>query len=175
MFAGHAICGPSASVTVTTNEQSAEIPLVFTTRNDSVCDPTENEFPDPIAVRDPRDETTQSNVDGLLYVTLAAHIEASLLTLIFDGHVICGLLSSSTMIVNEHEAVFPEASVAVYCTKVSPRGNTEPDASPPVKAVETEQASLPTGAVYDTVALHKPGSRLTFILLGHEIVGGVWS
>ena len=49
-------------------------------------------------------------------------------TVMFAGHVIAGSCVSCTVMVNEHAAIFPDASVAVQLTVVTPTGNVESDA-----------------------------------------------
>ena len=51
-------------------------------------------------------------------------------------------------------------------------GNNEPEAIPAIKVVvDPGQLSAPVGAVYVTVAPHTPGSLLSVMLAGQEIVG----
>jgi uncharacterized lipoprotein YbaY len=49
-------------------------------------------------------------------------------TTTFAGHVIEGSCVSCTVMVKEQVPVFPDASVAVQLTVVTPTGNVDPDA-----------------------------------------------
>ena len=80
-------------------------------------------------------------------VTVASHWPGVLLARISAGQVICGPLPV-TVTVNEHSAIFPEASVTLWVTMVAPIGNVDPLARPAVLVVTDEgQLSVPTGAV----------------------------
>ena len=90
--------------------------------------------------------------------------------MIFAGQVMDGACVSLTVTVKVHEAVLPEASVAVTVTVVVPTGNTEPEAGNATTDTPG-QLSKAVGRVYETVALHDPGVLFTVILAGQVILG----
>ena len=53
-------------------------------------------------------------------------VVVSVVTVMFAGHVITGTCVSCTVMVNEHVPMFPDASVAVQLTVVTPTGNVDP-------------------------------------------------
>jgi hypothetical protein len=96
-----------------------------------------------------------------------------LFTEIFAGQLIEGGCASVTVTVKEQVAVWPLEAVTVYTFVVVPTGKLAPEAEPDVCAVLTpEQLSVPTGAVYVTVALQSPVVFVVEILAGQVILGG---
>ena len=74
---------------------------------------------------------------------------------------------------NEHVAVLPLASVAVYDILVTPMGNVDPDGKPAVCVITNPaQLSLATGAAQNTIAPHVPGVLFTDIFAGQEVNTG---
>jgi hypothetical protein len=63
----------------------------------------------------------------------------------FDGQAIAGDSVSFTVTVNEHEPLFPLASVAEHVTVVAPLEKVEPLAGTQVTAPTPEQLSLAAG------------------------------
>ena len=53
-------------------------------------------------------------------------VVVSVVTTMFAGQVITGSCVSCTVTVNEHAAMFPDASVAVQLTVVTPTGKVDP-------------------------------------------------
>ena len=86
-----------------------------------------------------------------------------------------GLLLFRTVTVNEHDAVFIDASVATYVTSVTPTVKFVFGACPVVRTVVTAFASVPTGSVKFTRATHVLPSRSTTMSAGHEMTGGIVS
>jgi hypothetical protein len=83
-----------------------------------------------------------------------------------------GFSSSSTVTWNEHSAVLPALSVTRYRSIVTPTGKTWFGPNPAYRVVVwPAQLSAPVGAVYVTVALQRPGVRLTTMSLGQVMVG----
>ena len=74
------------------------------------------------------------------------------------------------MTVNEHVAVFPDASVAVTVTVVTPNGNVDPDGGT-ATTVTPGQLSLAFNLKF-TTAEHWFGSFGVVIFAGHLITGG---
>lgn len=88
-----------------------------------------------------------------------------------EGHpVITGFVLSDTVTVKEHRDVFPEASVAVYVTVVTPMGNVAPGTLLLVN-VEREQLSVAVGAVQLTAASQAVFAKMD-ILEGHPVITG---
>ena len=72
--------------------------------------------------------------------------------------------------------MLPPASTAVYCTFVTPRGNTEPLAKPAVNDTVTPgQSSVAVGIEYVTTAEHSSTSVFATMLAGQLITGSVSS
>jgi len=82
-----------------------------------------------------------------------------------------GFVSSTTVTLNVHMAVFPAPSVAVYLTRVVPRKKTDPGACVEVK-VGMPQLSVAVGAVQFTVAWQEAFAG-TVIFEGHPATTGV--
>ena len=77
---------------------------------------------------------------------------------------------SLTVTEKEQEAIRPCASVVVNVWVVDPTEKEEPLARPAVLPVDTPgQLSVPTGAVYATVAAHVPRSVDRTILEGQGV------
>ena len=88
----------------------------------------------------------------------------------FAGHVATGASASLTVTVNEHCAVFDEASVAVHVTVVTPRAKVAPDAGEH-DTVAPGQLSEAVGVVKFTTAEHCPAAVVVVMFAGHVIVG----
>src|SRR5690606_5400124 len=116
-----------------------------------------------------------SDAVGAVHVTTASHELASVLNVISVGQfAITGTSVSTTVTSNEHVAVLPAPSVAVYVTVVVPIGNTSPLLCELDN--DTEQLSDAVGAVHVTTASHEPGSVFTEIFDGQfDMVGGILS
>src|SRR5260370_32688639 len=72
------------------------------------------------------------------------------------GQEIFGSSSSVTITSNEHMAVWPARSVTLKVLVVVPFGKSEPEARPAICTVtEPGQLSVPAGAVYITLAVHR--------------------
>ena len=111
---------------------------------------------------------------GAVQLTTALQ-EALAFTVIFAGHpLITGGVISFTVTMNEHVAVLPAASVAVYVTVVGPLGNVLPGALV-VASVPPVQLSVKVGAVQFTTAL-QDAVAFTVMFAGHPLItGGVIS
>src|SRR5690606_26260694 len=97
---------------------------------------------------------------------------ASVLTVISVGQfAITGTSVSSTVTSNEHVAVLPAPSVAVYVTVVVPIGKTSPGSCVLVNVVPV-QLSVNVGAVHVTTASHELASVLTVISVGQFAITG---
>jgi hypothetical protein len=85
---------------------------------------------------------------------------------------------STTLIVNEHVAVFPLPSVALYVAEYDPCARSDPLDGPCVCTIdgETPLLSVPVtvGCTYDT-AWHCPGVVFTVWVPGHVMTGDVLS
>ena len=85
---------------------------------------------------------------GAEYVATLLHIPIVLFSVWFDGQVICGNSVSLIVIVKEHVAVFPAASVTLNVLVVVPTGNVEPLDRPAVWVVVwPAQLTVPMGVV----------------------------
>ena len=83
--------------------------------------------------------------------------------------------AATTVTVNEQVPVWP-LLLTENVFVVVPKGKTEPLGKPAVCVVtEPEQLSVPTGAVYVTVAPQVPAAVFTEILLGQVIAGAILS
>ena len=69
---------------------------------------------------------------GVMNITTASHISASLPCIIFEGHTIVGSWVSCIVTVNEQLAELPVASVTWNVFVVVPTGNASPEANPEV-------------------------------------------
>src|SRR5690606_40724187 len=96
---------------------------------------------------------------------------ASVLTVISVGQfAITGTSVSTTVTSNEHVAVLPAPSVAVYVTVVVPIENTSPLLCELDN--DTEQLSDAAGAVHVTTASHELASVLSVIYVGQFAITG---
>ena len=97
---------------------------------------------------------------------------------IFEGHVIVGDWLSTTLIVNEHVAVFPLPSVALYVAEYNPGTRLDPFDDPCVWTIDGEfpllSVAVTAGCTYDT-AWHCPDVVFTVCAPGHVITGDVLS
>src|SRR5690606_40733380 len=108
---------------------------------------------------------------GAVHVTTASHELASVLNVISVGQfAITGTSVSTTVTSNEHVAVLPAPSVAVYVTVVVPIGNTSPLLCELDN--DTEQLSDAVGAVHVTTAPHELASVLNVISVGQSAITG---
>jgi len=173
MFEGQLIVGSSVSLTVTVKLHVAVLPLASVTLNVLVVAPIGNT--DPLARPDVCTVLALGQLslpEGVVYVTVAPHTPASLLTVTLEGQLIVGSSVSLTVTVKLHVAVLPFASVTLYVFVVTPIGKIDPLAWPDVCTVLAPgQLSVPTGVVYVTVAPHTPASLLTTMLFGQLIDG----
>ena len=73
---------------------------------------------------------------------------------VFEGHVIVGDWLSTTLIVNEHVAVFPLPSVALYVAEYDPCVRSDPLDGPCVCTIDGEipllSVAVTVGCTYDT-------------------------
>jgi hypothetical protein len=80
---------------------------------------------------------------------------------------------SVTVTLNEHDEVFPLASVAKNEIFVTPIGKSDPLTGPNVCVITTPgQLSFATGAAHDTIAPQTPALLLTEIFIGHDVKVG---
>ena len=123
--------------------------------------------------------TTQLSVaDGGVHVTVVPQVPtaASAFTVIVAGQpVIVGFVTSVTTTLNEHVAVLPPASVAVYVTGVDPTGKKSPGDLVLVNVSPAVQLSEATGAVQVTFAPQTPAgaSALMLTVPGHPVMVGL--
>jgi hypothetical protein len=82
-------------------------------------------------------------------------------------------LPLSTVTVNVHLLVFPQASVAVLVTVVVPTGKANPLGGT-LATVTLPQLSVPPTTKV-TLLVHVPDAAFTVMFSGHEITGGVVS
>ena len=171
------MAGASLSVTVTVNEQFAVWPLEAVTRCVTVVVPTGKVTPLPKpAIRVVVAPGQLSVPTGAVYVTVAPQVPGDVFTEIFAGHEITGTSLSVTVTVNEQSVVCPLEAVTRCVTVVIPTGKVLPLAGPAMRAVLAPgQLSVPTGAVYVTVAPQVPAAVFTEILLGQVIAGAILS
>ena len=119
MFAGHAIVGSSLSFTMMVCVHVAMLPAMSVTVHVMVVVPTGYT---PLALFVPLMEFTTlateqlSFVTGVGIVTNAWHTPASEFMVWFAGHVIVGLIESSSVTVKLHDVALPLSSVAVIVT-----------------------------------------------------------
>jgi hypothetical protein len=86
----------------------------------------------------------------------------------FAGQVMAGGSQSFTVTVNVHVAVFPDVSVAVHVTVVTPTGKAVPDAGTQLTLAEQLSVTVATNVCTE---LHNPVSLQTVMLPGHVITG----
>lgn len=149
IFAGHVILGNCTSLTVTVKLQVAELFEASVTLKTLVVVPTGNEAPDGspevCIVAAPVHKSVPT---GAVYVTVAAQVPKTALTVIFAGQLMVGSCASRTVTEKLQVAVFPEASVTLKVFVVTPKGNVDPEANPDVWiVVAPEHKSVPIGAV----------------------------
>ena len=77
---------------------------------------------------------------------MAPHCPAVFPTVTLAGQVIPGASVSSTVTVNEHESMLPDASATVQVTVVVPAGKKDPDAGVQTGVPTSEQSSEAVGA-----------------------------
>src|SRR5437660_749248 len=93
----------------------------------------------------------------------------------FPGQVICGAVVSTTVTLNEHWAWFPEVSVAVQVTVVTPRRKVEPLLGTQLTG-GVPQLSVADGTAKETAALQLSAGVLAVILPGQALrTGSSWS
>jgi hypothetical protein len=111
---------------------------------------------------------------GAAQVTTALQKPGVLLTAMLAGqNVNTGGWLSLTVTVNEHNTLFPLASVAEYTMLVVPIGKTEPLGNPDTwVTIKPGQFSVAIGAIQFTTAPHVPGVLFTVILAGHDVKTG---
>jgi hypothetical protein len=78
---------------------------------------------------------------------------------------------SVTVILNVHVDMFPEPSVPVHVTVLTPIGKVFPEAGMQLTETTPGQLSVPVAFVYETAASQSTGSAFTEILAGHESTG----
>src|SRR5690606_2323125 len=153
--AGHVIVGSSVSTTVTFCEHVAVLFEASVTVHVTTVVPTGNDAGASFVYVKSIQLSATTGAPKLTPV--ASHEPASAETSVKSaGHVIVGSSVSTTVTLNEHVAVLPAPSVAVYVTVVVPTRNT----SPLLCELDnnTEQLSDAVGAVHSTTASHEPGS-----------------
>jgi hypothetical protein len=96
-------------------------------------------------------------------------------TVTSSGQVIDGAVTSCTVTLNVHWALFPLASVAVQVTCVVPSGKILPEAGLQTTVGDASQSSPADGEGNVTGSVHVPGSAKATILPGQLIVGGLMS
>ena len=111
---------------------------------------------------------------GAIQVTLFAQIPGVLSTKIFEGHdVNTGAFVSFTLTVNEHVAILPAASAALYITTLVPTGNVEPLGNNEVSVtVAVPHLSVAVGAAQEATPEQVPPTLFTTILLGQKVKTG---
>src|SRR5690606_40568457 len=120
-----AITGTSVSTTVTSNEHVAVLPAPSVAVYVTVVVAIGNTS--PLLCELDNDTEQLSDAVGAVHVTTAPHVLASVINVISVGQfAITGTSVSTTVTSNEHVAVLPAPSVAVYVTVVVPIGNTSP-------------------------------------------------
>jgi hypothetical protein len=99
------------------------------------------------------------------------HWPVSVLPAMLSGHVMVGFSVSLIVTLKEHVAVWPEASVAVQFTVLTPLGKVEPETGLHA-AVTPGQLSEAVGSAHVKLALlHWPGSVLRTMFPGQLMVG----
>ncbi len=152
---GHTVetIGGVVSATVTLNVHSLLLPTASVAVYRISVDPRLNKLPgscDGTIVT-----ALQLSVKvGGVQLAMALH-DAPVVTVILVGQLkITGGVLSSIIILKEHEAVFPAASVPMYVTSVVPSGNVDPGVCDP-STVTAPQLSVNTGAGQVAMALHE--------------------
>ena len=124
MLEGQVIVGFSVSLTVTVNEHDAVLPDASVTVKVFVVVPVGNVLPLACPAVCAVVAPAQLSVPvGVVYVTTAPHVPASLLCVMLEGQVIVGFSVSFTVTVKLHDAVLLDASVTVKVFVVVPAGN----------------------------------------------------
>jgi hypothetical protein len=86
-----------------------------------------------------------------------------------------GARVSTTVTVNEADAVLPCVSVAVHVTVDEPTGNVDPEAGEQLTATAPSTRSLAVGVAYETAAPAGPAASTAAGLGTPEIAGAVVS
>lgn len=148
ILAGHVMAGAWLSTTVTVKEQFAVWLAASVTTKVLVVVPTGKvELVGKPTVCVETAPGQLSAPTGLTNVTVAPHTAGVLFTVMLAGQVMDGNCKSTTVIVNEQEAVCPLAAVTTNVLVVTPLGNAEPEARPTVwLTVKPPQLSLAFGA-----------------------------
>ncbi len=157
------------------NEQVAEFPLASVAIKVTNVTPTGNVEPDGNPLVCVITNPAQLSVAvGATQLTTAPHMPGVLVVVTFIGHdVNTGNSLSVTVTVNEHMAVLPLASVAVYDMLVTPIGKVDPDGNPAVWVnTKPAQLSLAVGAAQNTIAPQVPGVLFTLIFTGQLVNTG---
>jgi len=161
ILAGQVMRGGCVSRTVTMNEHDAHRPAASVVLYATCVTPTGNVAPlcQPPAscVRAP----AQLSVPvGSAYVIVWLHWFAALTWSMFDGHTICGASASTTSMLNEHVALLPGWSVAMYCTTCIPTSTAAPLAGPCARHFHEPGQLSVFCPMYVTTALHALASLL---------------
>jgi predicted nucleotidyltransferase len=114
------------SLTVTVNEQEAELPAASVAVQETVVVPFGNVEPE--AGEQTTEPPGQLSETVGAKVTTAEHCPGVFGAVTLAGQTIDGGCVSLTVTVNDQDAVLLEASVAVQLTVVVPFGNVEPEA-----------------------------------------------
>jgi hypothetical protein len=167
-LAGQAIVGACISTTVTVNEHVAVLPLESVAVELTVVMPFGKAEPDGGLLT----TMTPGQLSEAVTVKFATaeHELAAVETVTLPGQVIAGFCISTTVTVNEHEAVLPLESVAVEETVVVPFGKVEPEGGV-LTTVTSGQLSEAVNVKF-TTAEHELAAVETVTLPGQAIAGG---
>ncbi len=170
--AGQAMVGFSLSVTMTSKEQLAELPLASVTIKVLVVVPMGEMWLRrlPCGLGDGLSRTVVGGGNEY-HNASATRLAGSLLTVIFAGQAMVGFSLSVTMTSKEQLARVSAASVTIKVLVVVPMGNVAPEASP------ADWVTVCPGQLSEdvmekvTAAPQTPGSLLTVIFAGQAMVG----
>jgi hypothetical protein len=176
ILVGHEVnVGNWLSITVTVNVHNVVLPLASVAVNVTVDVPIGKA--DPLGSPDVCTTPMPGQLSvatGATQPTTELHKPGVLLTVMFVGHEVkVGAWLSVIVMLNEHVAEFPLASVAINVTNVTPTGKVEPDGNPLVCVItDPAQLSVAVGATQLTTAPHMPGVLVVVTFTGHEVKTG---
>jgi hypothetical protein len=171
MSDGSVRVGGVLSTTVTLKEEEAVRPALSLTVQVTVVEPGANVEPDEgvqVGVKEPSTES-----DAVAVNMTVAPFGPVALTVISDGTVIAGGVSSTTVTLNDADAELPAMSVAEHVTLVDPTGNVEPEAGVQVTGTEPSTRSDAEAVKVTTAPLELVA--LTVMSPGTVTTGGVLS
>ena len=143
--AGQVNVGAVLSTTVTVATQVDTLPAASVTVRFTLLSPVLAQVNEPLLIASVKPAQLSEEPPSTSAATMLALPKAFRL-IVMSSHTAVGVWSSSTVTVKLHTAMLPPASVAVYCTLLTPCGNADPLARPAVCVTTTPgQSSVAVG------------------------------